>query len=202
MTKPFGAWYCEGQGTKCVVVFSDTITTGATIPTATADRFGRVKEMIIGVIGGASVDARAREQAFEVGKRIARSGAILVCGGLGGVMEAACQGARTEGGLTIGILPGSETRTANPYVTVPVATGMGIARNAIIVRTADVVIAVDGSYGTLSEIAMALNLGKTVVQLGSWRLPEAGEVDPNLYLPAEDPADAVQRAVSVAQGGE
>ena len=183
-------------------MFSDTINAGATIPTATTDRFGKAKEMIIGVIGGASVDARAREQAFEVGKRIAQSGATLVCGGLGGVMEAACQGARTEGGLTIGILPGSETTAANPYVAVPVATGMGIARNAVIVRTADVVIAVDGSYGTLSEIAMALNLGKTVVQLGSWSLPEAGEVDPSLYLSAKDPADAVQKAVSVAQEGK
>ena len=155
--------------------------------------------MIIGVIGGASVGSRVREQAFEVGKRIAESGAILVCGGLGGVMEAACKGARSAGGMTVGILPQRETTAANPYVAIPVATGMGIARNAIIVRTADVLIAVDGSYGTLSEIAMALNLGKTVVQLGSWRLPEAGEVDTELYLRAEDAADAVRKAVAVAQ---
>ena len=101
--------------------------------------------------------------------------------------------------MTVGILPQRETTAANPYVAIPVATGMGIARNAIIVRTADVLVAVDGSYGTLSEIAMALNLGKTVVQLGSWRLPEAGEVDPELYLRAEDPADAVRKAVAVAQ---
>jgi hypothetical protein len=77
---------------------------------------------------------------------------------------------------------------------------MGIARNAIVVRTADVLIAVDGSYGTLSEIAMALNLGKTVIQLGSWQLPEAGDVDPNLYISAEDPADAVEKAVALAKG--
>jgi uncharacterized protein (TIGR00725 family) len=123
--------------------------------------------MIVGVIGGASAGSRVREEAFELGRRLAESGAILVCGGLGGVMEAACQGARASNGTTVGILPGSDTSAANPYVSIPVATGMGIARNAIIVRTADVLIAVDGSYGTLSEIAMALNLGKTVVQLGS-----------------------------------
>jgi len=154
--------------------------------------------MIIGVIGGARVDSRVREQAFEVGKRLAERGAILVCGGLGGVMEAACKGARGAGGITVGILPGKETAAANSYVAIPVATGLGIARNAIIVRTADVLIAVDGSYGTLSEIAMALNLQKTVVQLGSWRLPEAGDVDPELYLCADNPADAVEKAVDVA----
>jgi hypothetical protein len=104
--------------------------------------------------------------------------------------------------VTVGILPGSDTSAANSYVAVPVATGLGIARNAVIVRTADVVIAVDGSYGTLSEIAMALNLGKTVVQLGSWRLPEAGEVDPELYLKAENPEDAVQKAMGVIRNRE
>jgi len=156
--------------------------------------------MIIGVIGGASVDSQVRQQAFEIGERIAEKGAVLVCGGLGGVMEAACKGARSAGGVTVGILPGSETADANRFVTVPVATGMGIARNAIVVRTADVLIAVDGSYGTLSEIAMALNLGKTVVQLGSWRLPAAGDVDPDLYIAAKDPADAVEKALAVAKG--
>ncbi len=155
--------------------------------------------MIIGVIGGANVGREIREQAVEVGWRIAEKGAILVCGGLGGVMEAACEGARSAGGVTVGILPEDDTRRANRHVTVPVATGMGIARNAIIVRTADVLIAVDGSYGTLSEIAMALNLGKTVVQVGSWRLPEAGEVDPGFYIAADSPADAVERAVAVAK---
>jgi len=155
--------------------------------------------MIIGVIGGSDVNLRIRQQAFEIGKRIAEKGAILVCGGLGGVMEAACRGARDAGGLTVGILPGSETMEANPHVTIPVATGIGIARNAIIVRTANVLIAVDGSYGTLSEIAVALNLRKTVVQLGSWRLSEAGEVDPGLYLTAESPEDAVEKAIAAAR---
>lgn len=155
--------------------------------------------MIIGVIGGADVSSQIREQAFEVGRRIAEAGAILVCGGLGGVMEAACRGARSAGGMTIGVLPGNDTATANPYVTAPVATAMGIARNAIIVRTADVLIAVDGSYGTLSEIAMALNLGKTVIQLQSWQIEQAGDVDPTVYLTAESPADAVEKAVVVAK---
>jgi uncharacterized protein (TIGR00725 family) len=142
--------------------------------------------MIVGVIGGANADARVRQQAFEIGKRIAEHGAILVCGGLGG-------------GVTVGILPGSETTAANPYVTIPVTTGMGIARNAIIVRTADVLIAVDGSYGTLSEIAMALNLGKTVVELESWRLPKAGEVAADRYVSAKDPRDAVEKAIAVVE---
>lgn len=155
--------------------------------------------MIIGVIGGADVSSEIREQAFDVGRRIAESGAILVCGGLGGVMEAACRGARSVNGLTIGVLPGNDTAAANPYVTAPVATAMGIARNAIIVRTAEVLIAVDGSYGTLSEIAIALNLGKTVIQLQSWQLERAGDVDPALYLTAETPADAVEKAVAVAK---
>jgi uncharacterized protein (TIGR00725 family) len=155
--------------------------------------------MIVGVIGGANADARVRQQAFEIGKRIAEHGAILVCGGLGGVMEAACEGARAAGGVTVGILPGSETTAANPYVTIPVTTGMGIARNAIIVRTADVLIAVDGSYGTLSEIAMALNLGKTVVELESWRLPKAGEVAADRYVSAKDPRDAVEKAIAVVE---
>lgn len=155
--------------------------------------------MIIGVIGGANVSSQIREQAFEVGRRIAEAGATLVCGGLGGVMEAACRGARSAGGMTIGVLPGSDTAAANPHVTAPVATAMGIARNAIIVHTADVLIAVDGSYGTLSEIAIALNLGKTVVQLQSWQLEQAGDVDPRLYLTAESPADAVAKAVAVAK---
>ncbi len=156
--------------------------------------------MIIGVIGAAEADSELRRKAFEVGERIAKTGAILVCGGLGGVMEAACQGARAAGGITVGILPGRETSDANPHVTIPVATAMGIARNAIIVRTADVLIAVGGSYGTLSEIAMALNLGKKVVQLGSWNLSEAGEVDPTLYVSARTPAEAVEKAVAIARG--
>jgi uncharacterized protein (TIGR00725 family) len=108
--------------------------------------------------------------AETVGRLVARSGAALVCGGLGGVMEAACRGARAEGGTTIGILPGLDRSAANPYVEVAIATGLGEARNALVVRAADCLIAVGGAYGTLSEIALALKAGKRVVGLKTWEI--------------------------------
>jgi len=123
---------------------------------------------IIGVIGAGKADDRTHSVAEEVGGAIARRGAILVCGGLGGVMEAAAKGASREGGLTVGILPNSDPDEANPHITVPVATGFGEGRNIIIVRTADALIAVGGEYGTLSEIAFALKTGKPVVGLRTW----------------------------------
>jgi uncharacterized protein (TIGR00725 family) len=106
--------------------------------------------------------------AEQVGQLVAREGAVLVCGGLGGVMEAACRGARREGGTAVGILPGLERSAANEHVDVAVATGLGEARNALVVRAADAVIAVGGGYGTLSEIALALKAGKPVVGLDTW----------------------------------
>ena len=151
--------------------------------------------MIIGVIGGSMVDSRIKALAEKVGGEIAKSGAILICGGLGGVMQAACKGATAEGGLTVGVLPGGDTTAANPYVTVPIATGMGVARNTIIVRTADVVIAIDGSYGTLSEIAIALNIGTPVIALESWDLPKAGKVSQQLFTVATVPHAAVRMAI-------
>ena len=121
--------------------------------------------------GEASPDELATADA--VGRLIARRGAALVCGGLGGVMEAACRGARAEGGTTIGILPGLDRAAANPYVEVAIATGLGEARNALVVRAADVLIAVGGAYGTLSEIALALKAGKRVVGLKTWEIEGA-----------------------------
>jgi uncharacterized protein (TIGR00725 family) len=120
---------------------------------------------IIGVIGAGQCDGALYELALHVGREIARRGAILVCGGLGGVMEAATRGAAEEGGLTLGILPGPSTRDANPYIRVPVATDMGQGRNVIIVHTADALIAVSGGAGTLSEIGHALKVGKPVIGL-------------------------------------
>jgi uncharacterized protein (TIGR00725 family) len=137
--------------------------------------------------------------AEEVGRRIAQSGAQLICGGLGGVMEAACKGATEAGGLTIGILPGEDSRSANPYVGVAIATGLGIARNVIIVRASDVLIAISGSYGTLNEIAAALNLGKPVVALQTWNLPAAGHVDRALFFPTSAPEEAVHKALALAK---
>jgi hypothetical protein len=142
----------------------------------------------IGVIGGSEASNDILAQAEEVGRLIARSGSILVCGGLGGVMEAAARGARSEGGLTLGILPGPSKSYANSYIDVAVATNMGHARNAIIAHTADVLIAIDGRYGTLSEIGFSLALGKRVIGLATW------ECDAPV-IKARDPDDAVARAL-------
>src|SRR5512139_2867597 len=113
----------------------------------------------IGVIGAGSCDEMTATMAFDIGKGIAEAGYALVCGGLGGVMEAACRGASEAGGVTIGILPGDTIAGANQFVTIPIATGIGIARNVIIVRSSRALIAISGGSGTLSEIAFALQLG-------------------------------------------
>ncbi len=132
--------------------------------------FREVQELttLIGVIGGREVDGELIEVAYEVGREIARRGAIMVCGGLGGVMEAASRGVYEEGGIAVGILPSDRKEDANPYIKIPVATGLGIGRNVIIARTADALIAVGGGYGTLSEIAFALQLGKPVIGIRTW----------------------------------
>ncbi len=132
--------------------------------------------------------------AEEVGSLIARRGAALICGGLSGVMEAACKGAKKEGGLTVGVIPTIDKADANPYVDVVIATGMGTARNVIIVRSADAIIAVDGSFGTLSEISHAFEQGKKVVSLGSWDMRKI-DVPEDLFYVAESPAEAVELAM-------
>jgi len=124
----------------------------------------------IAVIGGSRPGRAALDAAFEVGRLIARAGAVVVCGGLGGVMEAASRGAREEGGFVVGILPGGSPADANAWVDVPIATGLGYARNSLVVMNADAVVAVDGEYGTLSEIAYGLIHGKRVVGLGTWEV--------------------------------
>jgi len=152
--------------------------------------------MIIGVIGGNEVSDEVAESAYLVGKLIAQKGAVLLCGGLGGVMEAACKGAREAGGITVGILPGKDKSDANPYVEIAIPTGMGYTRNFVIAQAADVFIAIDGSYGTLSEIASALNNGKKVISLGSWKLEKAGFVDQRLFVHAATPDKAVDLALA------
>jgi uncharacterized protein (TIGR00725 family) len=124
----------------------------------------------IGVIGAGECDAELGMLAEAVGRGIAEAGAVLVCGGMGGVMEAACRGAKGAGGLTVGILPGPDRNGANEYVDLAVATGIGEARNLAIIRTSDVLIAAGGSYGTLSEIGFALKMGKKVVGLKTWEI--------------------------------
>jgi len=157
------------------------------------------RKPIISVIGGSNTaTAEAKALAEEVGFLIARADAVLACGGLNGVMEAACKGAKRGGGLTIGILPGSDPRDANPHVDIPIVTAISTARNAIVVRTADAIIAIDGSYGTLTEMAYAFDLGKKVFGLKSWDLEKVG-VPKSLYVPVKTPREAVDRAIEEAR---
>ena len=125
---------------------------------------------MIGVIGGETCSPAEGEIAFAVGRELAARGHTLVCGGRGGVMREACRGARSEDGVTVGILPGDDRADMNEFVTIPIVTGIGFARNTMIPRTADALVAVGGRYGTLSEIAFALIAGKPVVTMGSWDL--------------------------------
>jgi uncharacterized protein (TIGR00725 family) len=156
--------------------------------------------MFVAVIGDGFCSAETARLAEEVGQQLAEKGAVVICGGLGGVMEAACRGAKAAGGLTVGILPSSSWQDANPYVDIPIVTGMGEARNVVVVGSAQSVIAVSGGYGTLSEIAHALKLGIPVVGLGSWRLSKEGSDRERGITAATDPADAVRKALELAQG--
>ncbi|MGE5635449.1 MAG: TIGR00725 family protein [Nocardioidaceae bacterium] len=122
------------------------------------------------VIGPGEASAAELEAAERAGRALAAAGAVLVCGGLGGVMEAACRGARSAGGTTLGLLPGAERAQGNPYLDVAVPTGLGEARNALVVRAADAVVAIGGAYGTLSEIALALKTRKPVTGVGTWEI--------------------------------
>lgn len=130
--------------------------------------------MYISVIGAGECDRRTRALAEEVGREVAAAGAVLVCGGLGGVMDAAASGARESGGIAVGILPFEDRQGASPHLTVSLPTDLGHARNAVVVRCADAVIAIGGGYGTLSEIGLALKMGKPVVGLGTWELGRDG----------------------------
>ena len=122
----------------------------------------------VAVVGAGDADAAQERAAEEVGHELATAGAVVVCGGLGGVMAAACRGAREAGGVTLGLLPGSDRSAGNPWLTVAVATGMGELRNGLVARASDGLVAVGGGFGTLSEIALALKLGRPVVGVGTW----------------------------------
>lgn len=145
------------------------------------------KKMRIGVIGGGKTNAKYLKVAFEVGRLIAKKGAILVCGGLSGVMEATSRGAKQAGGLTVGILPGNNFYEANPYIDIPVATGMGYSRNSLVAMNSNVLIAIDGKYGTLSEIAFGCIYGKKVIGIGTWNIEGV--------IPAKNPMEAVELAL-------
>ncbi len=148
---------------------------------------------VIAVIGAAECTPAEEVQAAYIGRLLAEQGAVLISGGRTGVMEAACGGAKAGGGLTIGVLPGDSADEANRYVDVAIVTGMGEARNAIIVNSADAVIAVGGEYGTLSEIALALKRGIPVIGLGTWELVKDGQTHNVIHV-----AGSAQEAVEIA----
>ena len=133
--------------------------------------------MRVSVIGGSSIDGETAAVAEALGERLAERGHVVVCGGLGGVMEAVCRGARAAGGETVGILPTDDYRDANPHVTTPIATGMGHARNALVVMNGDAAVAVDGASGTLSEIGLALAQGRPVAGLDTHAVDGVEAVD-------------------------
>jgi uncharacterized protein (TIGR00725 family) len=146
--------------------------------------------MIISVIGAGACDKKTYVMAETVGQLVARRGGILITGGLGGVMEAASKGANEAGGTVVGILPGFNKKDANSYVTIPITTGLSHARNVIVVRSADAVIAVAGEYGTLSEIAIALKLGKPVIGINTWENIEG-------VVNVDNAEDAVAKAIEL-----
>lgn len=154
----------------------------------------------LGISGSGVCSNEDARVAFEVGRLAAEAGAVVITGGLGGVMEAACEGARSAGGVTVGLLPGSDRSEANPYVTVAIPTGIGEMRNALLVRASDAIIAIGGEFGTLSEVALALKLGVPVVGIGTWSLEREGmTLDP--ILRATDAADAMRLALMQAKRG-
>ena len=153
------------------------------------------RKMIIGVVGAGNASSHGLDCAYQVGRLIAEKGAIVVCGGLEGVMEAASRGCAEAGGDVIGILPGNSADSANPYVSLPIVTDMGHARNVIIAQTSHALIAIEGEYGTLSEIAIGLKLGKVVVQLNSFpQIPTTCQ--------AQTPEQAVAMVFAELQKGE
>jgi uncharacterized protein (TIGR00725 family) len=152
----------------------------------------------IAVIGGGQGAEEARVAAEVVGAELARAGAVVVCGGLDGVMAAACRGAKSVGGTTVGVLPEADPHAANPWVDIVIPSGLGEARNVIVVRSADAVVAIDGEYGTLSEIALALRAGVPVIGLATWSLVRPDQVVDTGIEVVDDPRAAATRALERA----
>ena len=144
----------------------------------------------VAVVGPSTATPEEAATAERLGQRLAEHGAVVVCGGLGGVMEAAARGAAGAGGTVVGLLPGTDRAEANPHLTVAIATGLGEMRNPLVVRAADVVVAVGGAYGTLSEVAFALRTGVPVVGIGTWDLPDV--------VVAPGPDEAAELALALA----
>ena len=154
----------------------------------------------IGVVGPGTATDEETAAAREVGSRLAATGAVLVCGGLGGVMAAACRGAAEAGGLTVGLLPGDDRDAANPWVSVALPTGLGEARNVLLVRAAQAVVAIGGGWGTLSEIALALRAGKAVVGIDTWSPAPERAPGPGVVA-ASDPEAAVDLVLEAIRPG-
>lgn len=152
---------------------------------------------IISVVGPASCTEQQADLAEAVGTMLAEQGAIVVCGGRGGVMEAACKGADSADGITVGILPGSDSSEGNPYLKIALPTGLGEARNALVARAGQAMIAIGGSYGTLSEIALALKAGRKVIGLETWIASDHAGKDLGLAL-----ARSAPEAVTMALAGD
>jgi uncharacterized protein (TIGR00725 family) len=157
--------------------------------------------MFIAVVGGAQCSRDEAKLAEAVGSELAKRGVILICGGLGGVMAAACKGARSAKGKTVGILPGSVREDANPYVDIPIVTGMGEARNVIVVNSAQAVIAIGGKFGTLAEIAYALRNDIPVIGLTTWAISRKGRFVRSI-ITAQNPKEAVEKALAAIKGQE
>ncbi len=153
---------------------------------------------LIAVCGAGHCDTSLATCAATVGRLLAEAGAVVVCGGLGGVMAAVCQGVASAGGLSIGFLPGEDSTAANPDVGIALATGLGEGRNLLIVRSCAAVIAIGGEYGTLSEIALARKLGRTVIGMQTWDLGQAPGGEPHI-IPAATPEAAVAAALAAAR---
>ena len=156
------------------------------------------KKIIIAVIGTRQPSLEESKLAEEVGRELAKNGAIIICGGLGGVMEDACRGACAEGGLTIGVIPGDDRKSANSYVQIPVVTGIGYARNVIIVKSAQAIIAVGGGYGTLTEIGYALDSKKPVIGLHTWKFSRNNQMDKSI-IRASSAKAAVSKALKLVK---
>jgi uncharacterized protein (TIGR00725 family) len=153
----------------------------------------------VAVVGpGGHVTEEEADSAVEVGRLLAERGAILVCGGLGGVMAAACEGAAGRGGLTVGLLPGSSRADGNPYLSVVLPTGMRELRNGLIVGVSDAVIAVGGSWGTLSEIALAMRTGRPTVVIGGWKVEDLWYRPPGDLVRVASAEEAVDWALAMA----
>lgn len=153
----------------------------------------------IAVVGAGHPAAADDARAEALGRALGRHGAVVVCGGLSGVMEAACRGAQSVGGTTVGILPGVDRSAANRYVSIAIPTGIGELRNALIVRSADALVAVGGEFGTLSEVALALKTGVPVVGLHTWELARHGQrLEPDPILRLDDPVAAAEQAMALA----